>query len=103
MDFQYSYPAFDIGATDHNLPVKPSWPQQGRIQNIGAVGRRDQDDPFVIFKSIHLNQKLIEGLFPLIVATAQARAAMSPDCVNFINKNQTRAVLFALLKQVTDP
>ena len=43
---------------------------------------------------------MIERLFTLVIATAQARAALAAYGVNFVNKDDARRVLFGVVKHV---
>src|SRR2546426_935554 len=53
-----------------SAPVEATRAEQGRIEDIRTVGRRHQDDAFVRFEAVHLNQQLIQGLFALVVPAA---------------------------------
>ena len=71
------------------------------IQNIRTVCGRDHDDALVDAKAIHLNQQLIQRLFPFIMAAAHTGAALPSYRINFINKNDTGRILFGLIEQIT--
>ncbi len=43
---------------------------------------------------------MVEGLLPLIMTAAQTGAAMPPDGVDFIDKNNAGGVLFSLLEEI---
>ena len=43
-----------------NLPVKPSRPHQGWVQNIRPVGCRNDDYSFIARESVHFNQELVQ-------------------------------------------
>ena len=73
MDLEDALPAPDVGDGDHHLPVEAAGPQQGRIEHVRAVGGGNQDHPFIGLKAVHFHQELVQGLFPLIMAAAQAR------------------------------
>ena len=86
----------------NNPPVKPPRAQQGRIQDVRTVGRRNQNDTLVCFKAIHLHQELVEGLLTLVMPAAEAGTAMASNRINLINKNDARRLLFPLNKEVAD-
>ncbi|MPM87077.1 hypothetical protein SDC9_134170 [bioreactor metagenome] len=44
---------------------------------------------------------MIEGLFTFIVTSTQPGATLATNCINFIYENDTWAVSFGLVKQVT--
>ena len=68
MDFQDGFPAVYVRAVDQDLPVKPPRAQKGGVQDFRPVGGGHDDDPFVRFESVHLHQKLVERLLPLVVS-----------------------------------
>ena len=100
MHFKDTATAAQVGGGHHHLTVKTARPQQGRVQHVRAVGGGNKDDALVAFKPIHFHQQLVQSLFPLVVAAAQARTALPAHSVNFINKNKTRSVFLALNKEV---
>ena len=74
------------------------------VQNIGAVGRRNNNDLVVCIEAIHLHEDCIERLLAFVVSAAdEARAAFSPDGVNLIEKDNTGRILFGLFEQVAYP
>jgi hypothetical protein len=72
------------------------------IQDIWAVCGSNQNDSFVGFKTIHLDEKLIESLFSFVVSTTQACSSMPSDCVYFIDKNDAWGISFPLVVKVSD-
>jgi hypothetical protein len=70
MDLEDGFPPLEVGDGDHHLTVEAAGPQQGRVQNVRAVGGGDEDNPFIGLKAVHFHQELVQGLFPLIVAAA---------------------------------
>ncbi len=102
MDPQNFFAAPNI-RTVHNHPaVKTPRPQQRRIEHVRPVGRGHQDDAFVRLKAVHLDQQLIQSLLALVVSAAQACAAMASDRVDFVDEDDARSILLALLKQVAN-
>ena len=61
----------DIGIAYQDLTVEPARTQQRRVQNILAVGGGNDDDARIGAETVHLNQQLVEGLFPLVMTAAQ--------------------------------
>ena len=92
----------DVGKIDHHLSVESARPQQCRVENVGPVGGRDEDDAFVGLEPVHFHQQLIEGLFAFVVTAAQTGAAVAPDRIDFIDKDNAGGVLLALDKEVAD-
>mmetsp|Transcript_32806 Transcript_32806/g.97767 ORF Transcript_32806/g.97767 Transcript_32806/m.97767 type:complete len:317 (-) Transcript_32806:386-1336(-) len=83
-----------------HLPVEAAWTKQRRIQNISAVGGRDDDDARVALKTIHLGKKLVQRLLTLVISAAHARTARASNSINLIHKDQTGGVLLRLLEQI---
>ena len=88
------------GIRHDDLPVEAAGAQQRRVQHVGPVGGGDQDDAFVGFEAVHLDQQLVEGLLALVVAAAEAGAAMAADRVDFVDEDDAGRVLLALLEHV---
>ena len=100
MDLENSFAAPDVGARHHDAAVEAARAQQRRVEHVGPVGRGDQDYALVGLEAVHLDQQLIERLLALVVAAAQAGAAMASDGVDFIDEDDTGGVLLALHEQV---
>jgi len=103
VDGEDLFPSLHVRQGNDDLAVETSRPQQRRIQNIGSVRRRDEYHPLIGFKTVHLHEELIEGLFPLIVAAAETGAPLPAHGVYFIDKDDTGGMLFRLVEEVPDP
>ena len=101
MHLQDLFSSLNIRSSNHNLPVKTSRTQDGRIQNIHTVGSSHNDDSFIYTKTIHLYQQLIQCLLSLIVSAAHTGTTSSCNCVNLIDKDDTWSILFCFFKQIT--
>ena len=84
----------------HDLTVEAARTQQRRIEHVGTVGGGDQDDAFVGLEAVHLDQQLVERLLALVVAAAEAGAAMAADRVDFVDEDDAGRVLLGLLEHV---
>ena len=100
MHAQDLFAADEIRIGDHDMAVETARAQQRRIEHVRAVGGRDQDHAFGGFEAVHFDQQLIERLFALVIATAQARAAMAADGVDFVDEDDARRVLLGLLEHI---
>ena len=69
VDPQNRLTADAIGGRHGDPPVEAAGPEQGGIQDFGAVGRGQHDDTLVGREAIHLGQDLIERLLPFVVRT----------------------------------
>src|SRR5262249_38754658 len=77
--------------------------QQGGVEDVGTVRRRDEDHALVRLKPVHLDEKLVERLLALVVAAAKARAAATADGVDLVDEDDPWGVLLALLDQAWPP
>src|SRR4030095_7284169 len=102
VDGEDAFSALDVRTVDDNAAVEAAGTQQRRVENIGAIGCRDEDDALIRLEAIHFDEQLVECLFALVMAAAKARAAVSADRINFVDEDDTRGVLLALLEQVAD-
>ncbi|MNJ26220.1 hypothetical protein D3C77_206900 [compost metagenome] len=102
MNLENLFTTPNIRQTDHDLTVETTWTQQSRVKYVRTVGRGDNNDAIVHFKTIHLDQQLVEGLLALVMTTAHARATMTADGVDFVDEDDARRMLLGLLEHVTD-
>ena len=87
----------------NHAAVKATRPQQRRIKHIRPVRCCHQNDAFVRLEAIHLDQQLVQRLLALVVSAAKTCATMPSYSVNFINEDDARGILLALLKEITNP
>ena len=92
--------ADDVRVRHHDLAVEAAGAQQRRVEHVGPVGGGDQDDAFVRLEAVHLDQQLVERLLALVVAAAEAGAAMAADRVDFVDEDDAGRVLLGLLEHV---
>ena len=101
MHRQDTFASTKVRVGNNNLTVKTAGTEQGRIKHVRPVGRGNEDNALIGFKTVHLNQHGVQGLFPFIVAAAKTGSTLAADSVNLVNKNQAGSVAFALDKQVS--
>jgi hypothetical protein len=92
----------DLGEGDDDLAVEPAGAQQGRVEDVGAVGGRDHHDALGGLEPVHLGQHLVEGLLPLVVPTAEAGPALATDRVDLVHEDDRLAHLAGALEEVAD-
>ena len=85
-----------------NASVEAAWAQQGRIEDVGAVRRCENDDVDARVETVHFDEDLIQGLLALVVAAAEACAAVPAYCIDLIDEHDTWGVALGLLEQVAD-
>ena len=79
--------ALYVRTIDRDLAVKATGAQQCRVQNIGAIGRGDQDDRLAFLETVHLDQQLVERLLALVVTAAQASSALTSHSLDLIDED----------------
>ena len=95
----FSRPA-DVRVGHHDLPVEAARAQQRRIEHVGPVGGGDDDDAFVGLEAVHLDEQLVQRLLALVVAAAEAGAAVTADGVDLVDEDDAGRVLLGLLEHV---
>ena len=102
MDAQDLLTASDIRSVHRDAAVEAAGAQQRRVEDVGAVRRRDEDDGGVVVEAVHLDEELVQGLLALVVAAAEAGAALAADRVDLVDEDDARRRLLGLLEQVAD-
>ena len=92
--------ALAVGAVDHDLAVEAAGAQQRRVEDVRPVGGGDEDDVVLHLEAVHLDEQLVERLLALVVAAAQAGAAVAADGVDLVHEDDAGGVLLGLLEQV---
>ena len=92
--------AANVGQRHDDLAVEAARAQQRRVEHVGPVGGGDDDDARVALEAVHLDQQLVERLLALVVAAAQAGAALAADGVDFVDEHDAGRVLLGLLEHV---
>ena len=94
--------ALEVGRVHGDLAVEAARAQQRGVEDVGAVGGRDEDDVRVDVEAVHLDEHLVERLLALVVPAAHAGAAVAADGVDLVDEDDRRGVLLGLVEQVTD-
>ena len=102
VDLQNFLPALDVRQAHIDLPVKAARTQQGRVQYIRPVRGSKDHHALIGGKAVHLHQKLIERLLPLIVSAAEACASLAAHGIDLVDEHNGRGLLFRLFKKVPD-
>ena len=102
MDLEDLLAAGDVGIRHHDLAVEAARTQQRRIEHVGPVGGGDQDDAFIGLEAVHLDQQLVQRLLALVIAAAEAGAAMAADRVDFVDEDDAGRILLGLVEHVAD-
>ena len=94
--------ADDVRVRHDDLPVETAGTQQRRVEHVGPVGRGDEDDALIRLEAVHLDQQLVQRLLALVIAAAEAGAAVTADRVDLIDEDDAGRVLLGLLEHVAD-
>ena len=89
-----------VRSSNANLTVETARAQQRWVEDVWAVGCRDQDDVGLRIETIHFNQKLVEGLLALIVASTDTGTAVTTDGVDLVDEDDCGCALLGLLEEV---
>src|SRR4029079_5400288 len=87
-----------VGAVDHDLAVEAAWAEQSRVEDVRAVGGRDEDDVVLHLEAVHLHEELVERLLALVVAAAETGAAVATHRVDLVHEDDAGRVLLRLLE-----
>jgi hypothetical protein len=90
----------NVGQRHDDLAVETTRTHQRRIEHVGTVGGGDDDDADAAFEAIHLDQHLVQRLFALVVAAAEAGAALATDGIEFVDEDDAGGVLLGVLEHV---
>ena len=99
---KYFLSALDVGDVDVDLSVESARTHKCRVENIGTVGCRHNDNGRTCLEAVHLHEQLVERLLSLVVAAAETRASLTTDRIDFVDEDDARHILLRLLEQVSD-
>ena len=89
VDLEDLEPALLGRPIDGDVAVEPAGAQQGRIEHVGPVGRRQHDHALAGREAVHLGQDLVERLLALVVAAAQPAPRTRPTAsISSMNRMQ---------------
>ena len=103
MHLEDGEPAFDIRGIHLNLAVETTRAHQGRIEHIGTVRGRDDNDAAVSLEAIHFGEQLVEGLLAFVITATDTSAALPSDRIDFIDEDQAGAVFLGPLEKIAHP
>src|SRR5262249_39632909 len=92
--------ASHIRVRHHDLTIESAGAQQRRVEHVGSVGGSDQDNALVGLEAVHLDQQLVECLLALVVATAEAGAAVATYGIDLVDENNAGRILLGLIEHV---
>ena len=93
--------AVDVGRVDGDAAVEAAGAQQRRVEDVGAVGRGQDDDALGAGEAVHLGEDLVERLLALVVAAERrAAAALAADGVELVDEDDRRRRRLGLVEEV---
>ena len=101
MNFQNCFTAAYVWAVNVDLSIKTAWTKKCWVQNVRTVCCSHNDDVCACIETVHFYQKLVQCLFSFVVTATKACATLTTNCVDFVNKDDARHVLFGLVKQIS--
>src|SRR3954465_1188792 len=102
VDLEDLSPALHVRPVEDDLSVEAAGAQQRRVEDVGPVGRGDDDHVRVRVEAVHLDEDLVERLLALVVAAAEARATLATARVDLVDEDDARRVPLRLVEQVAD-
>jgi hypothetical protein len=103
VDSQDRHPLLLVGQRDFHRPVEAAGPQQGRVEDLGPVGRPHHHHAGARLESIHIGQKLVEGLLALVVRAEPAGTAAAADGVDLIDEDDRWSMLAGVGEKTSHP
>jgi hypothetical protein len=102
MNTQDGLTVFPVRQVQRDVPVESARPQQGGIQDIGAVGGGQHNHCLSSGESVELGEYLIQGLLALVVTTSEACPPSAANAVELIDENDAGRVFPGRLEEVAD-
>src|SRR5262249_24256642 len=99
---EYLRAPVDVGKLDDDLPVETAWTQKRVVEDVLAVGGSRDDHAGLRPEAVHLDEHLVPGLLPLVVALTHASAALASDGIELVDEDDCRCRIACLRKQVAD-
>ena len=94
-------PPTKVGPVDDDLPVESSRTEQGRIQNLWAVGGRHEDHALLRVEPVHLGEQLIQRLLAFVVTSHdRTHATGLAERIEFVDEDDARRVGLGLREEV---
>jgi glutamine cyclotransferase len=85
------------------VTIETSRPEQGRIQDFRTVGGGHEDDAGPGVEAVHLDEELVEGLFPFVMATGNTDAAGLAQGVKLVDEDDAGGLLLGLFEEIPHP
>ena len=84
------------------MTVEATGAHQRGVENVRTVRRRHHHHRVVLRETVHFAQNLVQRLLALVLTAADARAALAPDRVDFVDEEDRRRVFFRRRENVAN-
>src|SRR5690606_32880015 len=91
-----------VRTVDDDASVEAARAQKRRVEDVGAVCGRDEDDRGVDIEAVHLDEQLVERLLALIVTAAESGSTLTSHRIDLIDEDDGRGGRLRLLEEVAD-
>src|SRR6266852_1760956 len=95
-------PSF-VGTVDQHVAIKPPRSQQRAVENLRAIGGREDNQPGLGVESIHFGEQLIQRLLTFVVTSHHATVAALADRIQLVDEDDAGRLGAGLGEQVADP
>ena len=85
---------------DLHFAIEATGAEQGRIEHLGAVGGGHDHHAGGGIEAVHLGQKLVEGLFALVVGAEGRASSALPNGVDLVDEDDRGGPLAGIGKEV---
>ena len=90
-----------VWPVDEDLAVEAARAQERRVEDVGPVRGRHQDDALLGVEAVHLDEQLVERVLALVVAAHdRAPPAAAADGVDLVDEDDAGRLLLGLLEEV---
>ena len=102
VDLEDLEPAFLGGQVDGDVAVEPAGAEQGGVEDVGAIGRGQDDHALAGREPVHLGEDLVERLLALVMSAAQPGTSDPAHGVDLVDEQDAGAVLLGGLEHVAN-
>lgn len=102
MNFEYMCSSIEIGQTKLDLTIQAARSHEGRIQCIWSICSHQHFDVSTRIETIQLINQLQHSTLYFVVAASTIVKTSTTDCVNFIEKDETRLFGTGHFEKFTD-
>ena len=96
------FASLHIRPIDDDAAIEAAGTEERGIENVGTIGRGDENDAFVRLEAVHLDEQLIQRLLAFIVSAAQTGAAMTADRIDLVDEDDAGRVLLSLFEEIAN-